>query len=181
MKKSIKVILLVVGIILLSNKLLNGDKKPKFKKGMNRKFTESDLKKSFGQVKRVFGEDLAATIEQLYRKETRNFDSGQFRKTFSAGMEAVKGKESFPYGWGSLRQFVEKYPKYGGEFYTVPMTENRTGKTKVFIGFPTLESAVMFTAFMVNKRGDAGLWRSLDPEIAARYAESLKSYPVKFT
>ncbi len=181
MKDSIRYIMLGVAILLLVNSLFGTNKKPKFKKGMNRKFTDADLQKAFSKVKSVYGEEIARTAEQLYRKETRNFDSGQFRKTFSAGMEAVKGKTAFPWGWGSLTSFVKKYPSYNGEFYTITMTENGTGKQKRFIGFPTLEGAVMFLAYMITKRGHAGYWRSLDKDIADRYLASVKTYSVKFT
>jgi len=159
----------------------------------DRKFSNDDLENAFKNVSEIFGADVARTVEKMYRKETANFTSGQFKKTFSAGMEisskvAEKGEPFvFPYGWSSLEKFLTKYPQYNGTFYTVTFIkgENKTGKTKTFIGFPTLESAIAFLAYRIdalNKAGKhAGYWRSTVPEVADRYFGTLKAFKTTFT
>ena len=194
MKLDLKTGIILLGILLVINRLFIDKKPPPDGSGSdgdqgggvrgtatNRKFTTSQLQNSFEEVKKAFGSKIAKETEQLFRKETRNFDSGQFRKTFTPGMEAVKGTTSFPWGWSSLYKFLELYPQYGGKFYTVTLTENRTGRKKRFIGFPSLEGAVMFTAYTINKRPHAGHWRSRDTAIADRYYASMKKFPTKFT
>lgn len=182
-----KDLLIVLAFLVLLGGLFYDPKdkdKPKVIKGAkNRPVSDKQLQKAFDKVRQEFGVDIARQTEQLYRKETRHFDSGQFKKTLTPGMEAVKGErgKKFPFGWGSLKTFLNKYPKYNGDFYLVPMVENGTGKTKVFVGFPTLEGAIMFVAYTIKKRGHAGLWRSFDKKIADRYLSSLLKYPVKFT
>lgn len=147
----------------------------------NRPWNEADLRNAFQKAAAAFGQTIAGQTEQIYRKETRNFDSGQFAKTYTPGMEQAPGKDDFPYGWGSLNDFLAAYPKYKGNFFLATMTENNTGKIKKFVAFPTLEGAVMFVAYTVKRRGNPGYWRAWDEQIAAAYAESLKAYPIKYT
>ena len=147
----------------------------------DRPISDALLRNAFQVAKSKYGATIAGQAEQLYRKETRNFDSGQFRKTYTPGMEQAKGKDEFPYGWGSLNDFLSQYPQYKGEFKLVQMAENTTGIQKKFVYFPTLEGAVMFVAYTINRRGNPGYWRSFDEATAQAYANSLKSYPIKYT
>lgn len=165
-----------IGVPKTATQLKKASKTPK---GLD--FSPMAIQNALEKVQSVFGDEMAGIVEQLYRKETRNFDSLQFKKTLSAGMEIAKGKTQFPWGWGSLTKFVNEYPEYKGGYFTVPMIENNTGKTKTFIGFPSLEAAMMSLAYILSKRKHAGYWRSTDPAIADRYYASLKTYPIKFT
>lgn len=182
--KTIGTILFAVALILIAKKLFKGsqdDEETPFAKGENRDVSEKDLIRAFNTVKDEFGAEIATTAEQLYRKETRHFQSGQFLKTLSPGMEVATGKKEFPYGWGSLTKFIQAYPQYDGGFYTYTMNENGTGKEKTFIGFPTIDGAVMFLAYTISKRKHAGYWRSTKTEIADKYLTSLKTINPKFT
>ena len=147
----------------------------------DRPLSDALLRNAFQVAKLKYGSTIAGQAEQIYRKETRNFDSGQFRKTYTAGMEQATGKNDFPYGWGSLNDFLKLYPEYNGEFKLVQLTENNTGIQKKFIYFPTLEGAVMFLAYTINRRGRPGYWRAFDEDIASAYEKSLTSYPIKYT
>ncbi len=145
------------------------------------KITEGKLKVAFYKASQKYGVDLAAQVEQLFRKETRNFESTQFKKCLSAGMEVgTIGKTVFPFGWSSLREFVNKNPKYKNGYDTITFRENGTGRLKTFIKFPSLEASVLFTCFMVKKRGHVGKWRSLDEKIADTYLASLLRFKVKY-
>lgn len=147
----------------------------------DRPISDALLQNAFQKAKAKYGATIAGQTEQLYRKETRNFDSGQFRKTYTPGMEQATGKDEFPYGWGSLNDFLAAFPQYKGEFKLVAMTENNTGITKKYVYFPTLEGAVMFVAYTINRRGNPGYWRSFDEAVAAAYADSLNNYQIKYT
>lgn len=174
---------IIGGILLLA--LLGGKKRPQNSSGSSGSdLSPSDAEKrqAFADVSAAYGKDLARRIEQIFRLETRHFDSRQFRESLSAGMEAVQGRDSFPWGWSSLRQFVEENPELGAphEYGVIEMRENiggdpsKPGNLKRFVKFPNFESAALFTAFMVNKRGgDAGKWHSLDDVKAMKYRERL--------
>lgn len=139
----------------------------------NKNISEAMLIEAFQKAKSTFGEGWARKTEQIYRKETRHFDSLQFLKCYTPGMEATKNSTSFPWGWSSLNEFLTLYPQYNGNFYLVPMKENGTGILKRFISFPTLEGAVMFVTWLIQKRGRAGYWRAFDNAIATRYEGDL--------
>jgi len=184
-KKDNKKGLLIFGSILTLAALSSKSNKPGTTadtagSSANLPLNESMLKSAFQKAKSEFGDTWAKYAEQIYRKETRNFDSGQFKKTYSAGMEQAKGVDAFPYGWGSLNTFLSIYPQYKGNFYLVAMTENNTGKTKKFVAFPSLEGAVMFLAYTLKKRGNPGYWRSYDESVANAYKASLANYPIKY-
>ena len=91
-------------------------------------------------------------------------------------MTGVKNQFNFPFGWGSLRTFVEGNPEIGlpSDFYLVPMKD--AGNPVNFVGFPNLEGSVLFTAYMINKRGgDPATWHSTDPERRQEYNRRLSN------
>lgn len=189
-KKDNKGIIILLGLLLLGGSSRRGSGSGGNGSGTgsgytssheNRQFSEADLRNAFQVAKADFGATIAGQAEQLYRKETRNFDSGQFRKTFSPGMEDWSTNDVYPFGWSSLETFLNQYPKYKGQFFLVAMTENNTGITKKYIGFPTLEGAVMFVAWTIKKRGNPGYWRSWDETTAQNYYKSLLKYPIQYT
>jgi hypothetical protein len=144
---------------------------------------EANLQSAFDALEYQYGSAFAKEIEQLFRKETAHFTSGQFMKTFSPGMEAVKGKNIFPWGWGSLAEFANIYPgaKLNSDtMYVVPMTENNTGLTKYYIGFPDIASAVAFVGYTLKKRLHPGYWRSTKKEIADPYRASYQKIKTEF-
>lgn len=148
----------------------------------NHIITEQDLASAFDKIALKYGNSFAKEIEQLYRKETAHFTSGQFLKSFTPGMEISPGKNLFPFGWGSLNEFISVYqPKLeASDFYLVPMKENKTGIIKNYIGFPDLQSAVSFVAYTLKKRVHPGYWRSTKPDIADAYRTSYKQITTKY-
>ncbi len=153
----------------------------------NRPFTDAQLQTAFNALKEKYGSAFAKEIEQLYRKETAHFKSGQFLKTFSPGMEVSPSKHTFPYGWSSLVDFANSYhptnhaPVNAQTTFLVPMKENNTGITKYYVGFPDLFGAIQFVGYTLAKRVHPGYWRSTQPAIADTYRASYKQINTQFT
>lgn len=115
----------------------------------------------------------ARRLEQQYRLETAHFKSGQFKGTFSPGMERFG--ESYPYGWNSLyKYFWRQYPEhrpYGFHAYI----EGGTGKRKEFLKFNSLLDAMATTLHNARMRdGKFEAWYSLDPDAQKRYLAALE-------
>lgn len=188
-KNSIVPILIGGGLLLLMSKG-KGEPVPVGsggESGASGSITEAQLQSAFNALKSKYGSAFAKEIEQLYRKETAHFGSGQFRKTYSPGMEVSPGNHSFPYGWSSLADFASAYkptnhpPVNANTTYLVPMKENNTGITKYYVGFPDLFSAVQFVGYTLNKRVHPGYWRSTQPSIADAYRASYKLINTHYT
>lgn len=105
-----------------------------------------------------------SAVERIYRLETgNNFDSGQMLSTYTAGMEVVKGHNSFPYGWSSLQKFAHEYGVPAHKFSHSAHVEGGTGIVKKYIKFPDLETAISFLHWTIGKRGnDPAKWHALD-------------------
>lgn len=138
----------------------------------------NDPQTVFKKLQTKYGTNYARQLEKLYRYETGHFKSGQYLKTWSAGM--VASSAAFPFGWASLNEFLAANPQYKGGFDTVQM--NTSIGTKRYVKFPNLESAVFFLAwFIKNKRGgDVGKWNSLDTAESANYLTELNRVSAKF-
>jgi hypothetical protein len=138
----------------------------------------NDPQTVFLKLQTKYGTDYARMIEKMYRYETGHFQSGQYVATYSAGMVANGG--SFPYGWASLREFVDANPQYNGDYGIKEFNTSRGVKN--YVRFPNLESAVFFVAwFIKNKRGgDVGKWNSLDAAESAAYLAELSRVSARF-
>jgi len=138
----------------------------------------NDPQTVFLKLQTKYGTDYARQIEKLYRYETAHFSSGQYNKTWSAGMVATSA--AFPFGWASLNEFLTANPQYKGNFGTVEMNTSRG--IKKYVKFPNLETAVFFIAwFIKNKRGgDVGKWNSLDAGESASYLAQLNRVSAQF-
>jgi hypothetical protein len=137
---------------------------------------KAEIYNGLSAVLERYGADFAKNVERLYRLESAHFKSQQFKKGFSAGMEAF-GAE-FPYGWTSLKEFINKEAPdlKPSDFSTFEMREGGTGKIKTFIKFPSVYYAMMFLAFVIEKRNsNFGSWYSKKPEAQQRYNEKLKT------
>ncbi len=169
--------LVAIALIYIVNKRLL---KVKFDSMGNRIINESEIKTAFQKVSLQYGAEYARKVEQLFRKETAHFKSGQFLKTLSPGMEIAGGTNStktvFPFGWSSLQRFVSSNPKYAGNYYVSKMNENGTGFAKTFIGFPSMEASAMFVAwFIKNVRNNRfGYWYSMNESSALSYESNMK-------
>ena len=189
LKKNIKTILIIVAISIVLwfvAMYFKRNMKPKFDNMGNRIFTEQELRSAFKKVADNYGPDFAKKTEQLFRKETAHFTSGQFKKTLSPGMEIAGGTNStqtvFPYGWSSLRNFIQQNPQYNGNFYVHRMNENQTGFSKTFIGWPTLEGSVMFVAWFIKnvRNGRFGYWYSLNESLASSYENNMSKITARY-
>jgi|LauGreDrversion4_2_1035121.scaffolds.fasta_scaffold83825_5 hypothetical protein len=197
MKKNTKKFLKVVAVIAVVNWLF---KKPanamdqeennfNFAGSGNRpnfaaELTPENIKENFRKIYRIYGREKTKRLEQMYRNETAHFKSGQFKTSFSPGMESVPNNAPsyFPFGWSSLKQFAEKYNIPASSFYQGPtLTEGGTGKPKRFVGFPTLLSAMMFVMFVIEKRGwNFGKWYSFNENLAQGYLNHLDKIRTPF-
>lgn len=135
--------------------------------------TEADIRESLQGIASTFGVDIARNVERIYRLETRGFDSGQFRATNTAGMEATK--DTFPFGW-SPRGTT---PDYFAPLVTMP--ENATGVPTKFVAFIYFNDAARYLAqFLQDYGNNAGRWKSTEPALQAAYRQALAAIPTPF-
>jgi hypothetical protein len=120
-----------------------------------------------------YSNEILKWIEQIYRLETRNFESLQFLQTYSAGMEAVQDSKAPYYGW-SKYHFINLNGKRIIPSATVKMKENVTGLQKEFIAFDTIDDAVHVLANFLKIYNNAGRWFSLNENKQISYKARLK-------
>lgn len=145
---------------------------------------DDTIKEALKKIFDEFGREKTEKLEQLYRKETAHFRSGQFKGGASPGMEpSPNNNRTFPYGWTSLKKFSEAYNIPAEKFYiTGPYTEGGTGKQKYFIGFPNVYTAMLFVMYVIGRRGwNFGKWRAFDETISSNYNASLNTIIPKIT
>lgn len=143
------------------------------KKHMNNK------KSVLRAVKKKFGEPIAKTVEKIYRLETANFTKG-FEGSWGAGMHPVK--DSFPYGWNSLRSFWVNDLSYAPS--GIVQKREGAGLTgtgggiKDYLKFPTFMAGAMTLAKVMSLRNNnAGSWYSTLPENQANYNNTIAKIP----
>ncbi|MFN5416439.1 MAG: hypothetical protein ACK5B9_05235 [Flavobacteriia bacterium] len=134
----------------------------------------------FKNVAQKYGVDFARNLERLCRLETRHFMSSQWLKCGSAGMVAFDDK--YPFGWSSLKEWVNKKGLNQDDFKTVYFSTTSDGKPRSYIRFPQTKYFVEFLAwFIQNKRnGNIYAWYSLDKEQQEQYKSKLDSITPKF-
>lgn len=140
--------------------------------------TPAELRAALKFILDRYGRETAKKVEQLYRWETRHFESRQYKKTFSPGMEpSPQTNTVFPFGWTSLKIYAQQNNIPASAFYLAgPFTEGGTGRQKKFVGFPNVKTAMDFLVFMINRRGgNWGKWFSLDASAAANYVRNLNA------
>lgn len=146
--------------------------------------TDENIKAGFKLIFDEYGREKTEKLEQLYRKETAHFRSGQFKGTFSPGMEpSPNTNRTFPYGWTSLKKFADANAIPYSKFYiSGPYTEGGTGKQKYFIGFSNVYTAMKFVMYVIEKRGwNFGKWRAFDTSISNAYNASLNTIIPRIT
>lgn len=147
-------------------------------------FTEADIKAALKKIYDQYGREKTTKLEALYRNETAHFTSGQFKGTFSPGMEvSPQTNTTFPFGWSSLKVFADNnnipYSKF---FASQNYTEGGTGTPKKFVGFPDLYTAMKFVMFTIERRNwNFGKWRAFDEQIAATYNAKLDTIRTPYT
>jgi len=157
------IIIIIVVLLLVTKKLNSNDNevKPDLT-------TENKFLINLGKLKsKGFDSDTLRFIEKIYRLETRNFESVQFKKTYSAGMEVANPNKKH-YGWDS-KLFIN--PPTGFEV----VRENKTGINKRFVKFNNMYDAMFVLASYIKKYNNPYRWFSLDNEKQNIYADSLKN------
>lgn len=142
----------------------------------NMAVTDANISNALKRIFDEFGREKTEKLEQLYRKETAHFKSGQFKGGYSPGMEpSPNTNRTFPYGWTSLKKFADAYSiPYTSFYITGPYTEGGTGKQKFFVGFPDLYTSMLFVMYVIGRRGwNFGKWRAFDETISSNYNASL--------
>jgi len=152
--------------------------------GGSRPVPNQDIVDALQKIYNIYGRAKTEKLEQLYRKETAHFTSGQFKGTFSPGMEpSPQSNTVFPFGWSSLRNFATAKGYTPNQFYlSTPYTEGGTGIRKKFVAFPDLFSAMLFVMYVIEKRGwNFGKWRAFDETISSNYNASLNNIIPRIT
>lgn len=138
----------------------------------DKKITEEQIKKALKKTADKFGWEIAMVVEKMYRKETNNFKSENFKKTFGAGMAAVKNE--YPFGWSkTFSDFWDKTPEAKPRYFIRQIDSG--GYNVKFLRFPTLQGA-MYTMALYLTKYPPGRWYSTDPEKAKRYEAELAAF-----
>jgi hypothetical protein len=140
----------------------------------------NDIPSAFQELKRNFGPEFAKRMEQLFRYETRHFESKQFLEGYSPGMVATK--TTYPFGWASLDEF-NRANSIDGNRYAVGRVFVVNGENFRYVKFPDFETSLNFVAWFIrNKRGGVvQKWNSLNEATAQRYFNVLKTITTQFT
>jgi hypothetical protein len=133
-----------------------------------------DIPTTVKKALKFFSSDIVKNAERIYRLETNHFKSGQFKGTYSPGMEKVSN--TYPYGWSSLYNSIWKTNPEYKPIGLKTFTENQTGISKTFLKFPTFEAG-FFTlcAFLKIFNNNPGRWFSLDKTQQEKYNKSISS------
>jgi hypothetical protein len=178
MKKYIILGAAILAVIILKNKKKN--EKPK-ETGGNTMLQEDDILDALRNIKEKFGTDKAAMIERLFRLETAHFKSSQWMNARTPGMEIGGGVKTFPYGWSSLYEFSKAYDYDPSDFSTWTHAENKTGKIKTFITFPSVRASFDFVAYLMKKRNwNFGSWFSTKEESQREYVNTLNTIRARY-
>lgn len=130
-------------------------------------FTELDFKEAIQKTNHSI--QMKTLIEQMYRLESNNFKSLQYKFTGSPGMESHG--ENFPYGWTSLKNLWTTRPDLKPVGKKTFM-ENGTLIPKKFLVFPSVNAGIESLASYLTIY-PAGRWYSTDPIKQAEYENKL--------
>lgn len=138
-------------------------------------YDEMTLKDAFDEAKKRYPDNVVKMAEKLFRWETAHFKSGQFKKTYSPGME--KHGNVYPWGWASMKPFwdANNWAKPVG---WVAMHENAGAQADAeidyFAKFPSFKAALFSVCEYIEKYG-AGRWYSTNAESQASYLDKLNT------
>lgn len=106
-------------------------------------------------VKNNYGLAVAKDVERVYRLETGNFTSGGFRRTNTAGMKAVAGRDVFPFGW-SLASAGLQATDFNPP---IVMVDNGEGRAAKWVVFKDFTKAVNYLGYYINRYNPGGAVR----------------------
>ena len=121
------------------------------------------------KVADLFGKETAKKVEQIFRLETRNFESQQFAATNTPGMQYNGG------AWDKILDYFRN--KYGYAVTgKIPFRDNQTGQIIDFLKFDSAEGAAVFLGDYINRHGgDFAVWNTTDPVRKAKYQNAVNS------
>ena len=133
--------------------------------------SEADIRAAFARIVQAYGRDIARTVERIYRLETANFTSGQFRMCNTPGMVATSS--SYPFGWSPRGLQPSDFAP------VVEMRENQGGALKKFVAIRLFSNAAMFVAKVMFERGnDPGRWHTFAGTPSYRNAANAIATPI---
>jgi hypothetical protein len=137
--------------------------------------TSAEIAQEIANVRGTFGVDIARNVERIYRLETANFTSEQFRRCNSPGMIAVDGETEWPWGWAKRGTTPEMFAPL------VFMTENQGGRFAGFIAFKEFCDAAEYVAkFLRDYGNNAGRWKSTNPTLQQAYVDALQQFATPY-
>lgn len=139
-------------------------------------FTEQDAKEALQYIYTKYGRVTAEIIEKMYRTETRHFQSMQYRRCGTGGME-VHGEAPY-YGWNSA--FFTEAPTgtwsafEGAGLSGAGGNQQVTTHRKVFVVVSSVKIGMEFKAkYIAGHGGNYARWYSTDPHAQALYRQTL--------
>lgn len=150
-------------------------------------YTVEDAKLALRTIYNKYGKDMAVIIERMYRDETRHFQSMQYRRCGTGGMEAF-GQPPY-YGWDA--KFFEAAPEFSPigiweAFENKGMStqggnQQVTDRKKRFVVLPSVLAGMEYKVSYINKHGgNWARWHSTDTSVQSVYRTHIEAIRAKF-
>lgn len=145
---------------------------------------ESEVRGEFLKAMQIGNYSLSTMIqaEQLFRLETRNFTSGQWKTCLSPGMHAHD--ETYPYGWSTPVVGWKKSPRSNRPDGMVVFTENKSIRDVepmriAYLSFSETITCILGVCEYIEKYGPFR-WFGIEENDQTAYMNAMKNYPSKF-
>lgn len=126
------------------------------------------IQSQFDVIKNDFSQNVLELIEKIYRLETANFTSGQYRQSLSAGM---------------VYSVDNKISQWNLEGYDVIGFTNCFqvgGKCFRYVQFGSLAEGLRFLGNYIERHGNALRWYSTNPTMQNQYAQKLNGITPRY-
>lgn len=126
---------------------------------------EAAFRDALQAVRSKYGDAVAANVERIYRLETGNFKSQQFKLTNTPGMHALS--DAFPFGWSLASA------GFSPADFLPPITmDENAGGTFKWVRFRSFPAAVSYLGYYLNKyNNNAARWNGGgDPDYTRKLA-----------
>lgn len=127
-----------------------------FKKKGKTMFTVKDAEEAVKAVAAKYGNDLAKTVEKMWRLETAHFKSEQYTRTGTAGMVVSKG-----------------WPKSVPQNETVSFVVD--GKKYTYLVWNPKDFAMFLAEYIRTYNGNFARWNSLNSFAQTEYRKRVNS------
>ncbi|MWV10838.1 hypothetical protein F3I62_01920 [Pseudomonas sp. R-28-1W-6] len=150
-------------------------------------YTVEDGKSALRIIYDKYGKDMAVIIERMYRDETRHFQSMQYRRCGTGGMEAF-GEPPY-YGWdASFFEANQDFTPIGiwEAFENQGMSgqggnQQVTDHKKRFVVLPSVLAGMEYKANYINKHGgNWARWHSTDTNVQTVYRTHIEAIRARF-